>query len=185
MPGPARRSPGARRIYSGRGTPAGILRPHSPDPLPAVVPVTGSGLRLPSVFRAGESRGEGCQRSCKMSIPIAEYVMRAVLDEFQQAEVWRRQASERSWTIHDWREVAGSTWLIVGLGGIGTEVAVRARAFGARVIGCRRNPTADDPTDLTVTPDRLHEVVSGGRCDRVGGPRYPATTDLWSHSSLA
>jgi phosphoglycerate dehydrogenase-like enzyme len=137
------------------------------------------------VFSELVNRGVRVTNAHVNSIPIAEYVMRAVLDEFQQAEVWRRQASERSWTIHDWREVAGSTWLIVGLGGIGTEVAVRARAFGARVIGCRRNPTADDPTDLTVTPDRLHEVVSEADVIVLAAPATRATTDLVDAAFLA
>ena len=48
------------------------------------------------------------------SLPIAEFVLRAVLDEFQEAAEWRRQAETFEWRIHDWREVAGSTWLVVG-----------------------------------------------------------------------
>ena len=75
------------------------------------------------------------------SVPIAEFVLRAVLDEFQGAARWRDQAEGRRWQIHDWREVSGTTWLIIGLGGIGSEVAHRAWAFGATVIGCRRHPS--------------------------------------------
>jgi phosphoglycerate dehydrogenase-like enzyme len=93
------------------------------------------------------------------SLPIAEFVMRSVLDEFQEAAQWRDLALERRWRIHDWREVSGSTWVIVGLGGIGTEVARRAQAFGVRVIGCRRHPSPDDPTERTVTPDHLDQVL--------------------------
>ena len=119
------------------------------------------------------------------SLPIAEFVMRSVLDEFQQAESWRRQVPERSWAIHDWREVAGTTWLIVGLGGIGTEVALRARAFGARVIGCRRSPSPDDPTDETVTPDRLVDVVGEADVIVLCAPATPATADLVDASFLA
>jgi phosphoglycerate dehydrogenase-like enzyme len=112
------------------------------------------------------------------SVPIAEFVMRAVLDEFQRAGEWRSQAAERSWRIHDWREVAATTWLVVGLGGIGTEVAERAGAFGARVIGCRRRPGPDDPTDRTVTPDRLHEVVGLADVVVLAAPATPETADL-------
>ena len=99
------------------------------------------------------------------SLPIAEFVLRAVLDEFQEARRWRAQVDQRSWHIHDWREVSGTTWLVIGLGSIGAEVAVRARAFGATVIGIRRTPSPDDPTDRTVTPDHLAEVV--GQADVV------------------
>jgi phosphoglycerate dehydrogenase-like enzyme len=111
------------------------------------------------VFATLASRGTRVTNAHVNSVPIAEFVLRAVLDEFQQAGRWRDQRAERSWATHDWREVAGSTWLVVGLGSIGREVAVRARAFGATVIGCRRHPAPDDPADRLVTPDRLDEVV--------------------------
>ena len=93
------------------------------------------------------------------SLPIAEFVMRSVLEEFQYAGQWRELGVERRWHSHNWREISGSTWVIVGLGGIGTEVALRARAFGVRVIGCRRHPSETDPTERTVTPQQLDQVV--------------------------
>jgi phosphoglycerate dehydrogenase-like enzyme len=124
------------------------------------------------------ARGVRISNAHVNSLPIAEFVMRAVLDEFQQARRWWSQREERIWAIHDWREVSGSTWLVIGLGGIGTEVAIRARAFGARVIGCRRSPAVDDPTDLTVTPDRLHEVVGQADVVVLAAPATTATTNL-------
>jgi phosphoglycerate dehydrogenase-like enzyme len=70
-------------------------------------------------------------------------------------------------------------------GGIGTEVAVRARAFGARVIGCRRHPSADDPSDRTVTPDRLPEVVGQADVIVLAAPSTPDTANLVDASLLA
>ena len=93
------------------------------------------------VFARLAARGVRVTNAHVNSLPIAEFVMRAVLDEFQRAAEWRRLAAARAWLIHDWQEVSGSTWLVVGLGGIGGAVAVRARAFGAHVIGCRRTPS--------------------------------------------
>ncbi len=119
------------------------------------------------------------------NVPIAEFVMRAVLDEFQGAGEWRRLAEEQSWRIHDWREVSGSTWLVVGLGAIGSEVARRARAFGATVIGCRRRPAAGDPTHRTVTPDRLPEEVGQADVVVLAAPSTPATDDLVDASFLS
>jgi phosphoglycerate dehydrogenase-like enzyme len=118
-------------------------------------------------------------------LPIAEFVMRSVLDEFQEASLWREQALERRWRIHDWREVAGSTWVIVGLGGIGAGVAVRARAFGAQVIGCRRHPSPSDPTDRTVTPDQLDEVVGLADVVVLAAPATPETANLVDAGFLA
>jgi glyoxylate/hydroxypyruvate reductase len=119
------------------------------------------------------------------SVPIAEFVLRAVLDEFQQAGRWRDEIDQRQWVVHDWREVAGTTWLIIGLGGIGSEVATRARAFGARVIGCRRTPTADDPTDRTVTPDQLAGEIGGADVIVLAAPATPETADLVDAGFLA
>jgi phosphoglycerate dehydrogenase-like enzyme len=119
------------------------------------------------------------------SIPIAEFVLRAVLDQFQAAASWRDLEQAGEWQIHDWREVAGSTWVIVGLGGIGTEVAVRAGAFGAHVIGCRRTPSPDDPTERTVTPAELDSVVGLADVVVLAAPATPETENLVDTEFLA
>jgi phosphoglycerate dehydrogenase-like enzyme len=119
------------------------------------------------------------------SLPIAEFVMRSVLDEFQDAAQWRDQATKRLWRIHDWREVSGSTWVIVGLGGIGSDVARRAQAFGAHVIGCRRHPASTDPTERTVTPDHLDQVVGLADVLVLAAPATPETANLVNSDFLA
>lgn len=40
-------------------------------------------------------------------------------------------------------ELAGKTWGVVGLGNIGRKVAEVARAFGCRIIACKRTPVSD------------------------------------------
>ena len=137
------------------------------------------------VFAELAARGTRITNAHVNSLPIAEFVLRAVLDEFQEAGTWRSQAAGPAWRIHDWREVAGTTWLIVGLGSIGGEVAVRARAFGARVIGCRRTPSPGDPADLTITPDRLLEHVGEAEVIVLAAPATPATESLVDEAFLA
>lgn len=119
------------------------------------------------------------------SLPIAEFVLRSVLDEFQGAEQWRRQQDGCIWRIHDWREVSGTTWLVVGLGYIGGAVAERARALGAQVIGCRRTPHPDDPSDRTVTPDQLPEVIGEADVVVLSAPASSATDHLVDAAFLA
>lgn len=72
------------------------------------------------------------------AIPIAENVIRSVLERFQRTDVFRAQRDRREIARTDFREIYGSTWLIYGLGAIGTRVAERVKAFGARAIGVRR-----------------------------------------------
>ena len=132
------------------------------------------------VFAELVSRGVRVTNAHVNSLPIAEFVLRAVLDEFQGAGTWRQQAAGRTWRIHDWREVSGSAWLVVGLGGIGSAVAV-----GARVIGCWRHPSVGDPTDLTVTPDRLGDVIGQADVVVLAAPATPDTVDLVDAAFLA
>ena len=137
------------------------------------------------VFKSLADHGVRITNAHVNSLPIAEFVMRAVLDEFQEASTWRDLAQSRSWRIHDWREVSGTTWMIVGLGGIGTAVALRARAFGAQVIGCRRHPSPTDPADRTVTPDNLHSVLGLADVVVLAAPATPETTNLVDARFLA
>jgi phosphoglycerate dehydrogenase-like enzyme len=57
-------------------------------------------------------------------------------------------------------------------------VAVRARALGATVIGCRRHPSPDDPADRMVTPDRLADVVGEADVVVLSAPASAGTDKL-------
>src|SRR5258707_179125 len=58
------------------------------------------------------------------------------------------------------RDLAEQTLVVVGLGGIGSEIARLARALGMHVIGVRRHaPPGDSPAHEWVAPARLHRVL--------------------------
>ncbi len=63
----------------------------------------------------------------------------------QHAEEWVRRSREPDPTLNKPIALQGKTMFVVGLGGIGSEIAERANAFGMRVIGTRRSdkPSAD------------------------------------------
>ena len=138
-----------------------------------------------AVFAELARRGVRVSNAHVNGIPIAEYVLRAVLDHFQDAGLWRAGRERREWRLHDFREVYGTTWLVVGLGSIGGAVAARARAFGARVIGCRRQPSPADPVDEAVTPDRLRSVVGSADVVVLAAPATAATVGLVDAGFLA
>jgi len=99
------------------------------------------------------------------AIPIAEYVLQAVLAHFQHADEWVAARAAREWRPHEFREVSGTTWLVIGVGAIGSAVAERARALGARVLGHRRRPTGREPVHEMLGRDELLDGVA--RCDVV------------------
>jgi phosphoglycerate dehydrogenase-like enzyme len=75
--------------------------------------------------------------------------------------------AERRWTGLYGREVAGATVAVIGLGAIGSHIAMLLAAFGAHVIGVRRDvtaPTAGHVAEV-VPADQLLKVLP--RCDAV------------------
>ena len=120
-----------------------------------------AGLDLP-FYRQASERGVRICNSSAQSVAIAEYVMGQVLSVYQPIERQRELQAARQWQQTPFRELSRSTWLIVGLGAIGGEVAKRAAAFGASTIGVRRSVQAGGPAErmgaLTDLPQLLPEA---------------------------
>jgi phosphoglycerate dehydrogenase-like enzyme len=130
------------------------------------------------IFRELAGRGARVTNAHVNGIPIAEFVMRAVLDHFQQAHLWREAQQARQWKTHDYREVCGTTWLVVGLGSIGGGVALRARAFGATVIGCRRRRGPSDLCDRSVSLGEVNSALHEADVVVLCVPATPETRGL-------
>lgn len=75
--------------------------------------------------------------------PIAEYVMTMILAICRGLPQLIELQRERTWQPIEARELADTTIGLVGLGGIGCEVAKLARPFGPRVVAIRRRPAAE------------------------------------------
>lgn len=119
------------------------------------------------------------------SVAIAEYVLRAVLDHYQRADLWRADQAAHRWAHHEFREVAGTRWLVVGLGSIGREVATRAGAFGAEVVGVRRRPQPDDPVLRSVAPGAVQAELPAADVVVLSAPATPSTTGMVDAAFLA
>jgi phosphoglycerate dehydrogenase-like enzyme len=121
-------------------------------------------------------------------VSISEFVMARLL------QVWKRLPeiddlqTRHSWEAPYGREVAGSTLGVIGLGGIGRQVARRGRGFGMNVVASRRTatPESTDPDVDTLFPaDQLHELL--GRCDAVVSavPEQTGTVGLFGAAEFA
>lgn len=73
-------------------------------------------------------------------------------------------------------ELQGKTAVVIGVGGIGTQIAVRAKAFGMTVIGVDPKDLPYSPyLDRTVWPDRLDTVLPEADVVFVAAPHTPQT----------
>jgi phosphoglycerate dehydrogenase-like enzyme len=100
-----------------------------------------------------------------------------VFHDRQRVQKWDRSAVKPT----EMWEVQGRTLLVVGLGGIGTEIARRANALGMRVIATR-NSSREGP-DFVAYVGLSHELAElAGQADVVvnATPLTPATTGLFN-----
>lgn len=89
-------------------------------------------------------------------MPIAEHVFAMILSYNRNLQKYTLLKQEKKWnSILNTRDFYGSTVGIIGFGDIGKEVAIRAKAFGAKVLVVKRT-LADKPDyvdELYMTKD--------------------------------
>jgi phosphoglycerate dehydrogenase-like enzyme len=143
-----------------------------------------AGVEAP-IFRTLLERGTRMTRAHVTAVPIAEYVLRAVLTHYQQPQRWEEQRERHEWQHQSFREVWRSTWLVVGLGAIGGEIARRAKAFDAHVIGVRRRPAGDESVDELLSPRDLLDAVPRADVVVLAAPSTDETKHLVDARFLA
>lgn len=75
------------------------------------------------------------------AIPIAEFVIGYMLSYAKQLPRLQKLHTQHRWQRgFQIEELLDKTLLIIGAGEIGQEIAVRAKAFGMRILGSRRHP---------------------------------------------
>ncbi|MFO7304147.1 MAG: D-2-hydroxyacid dehydrogenase [Gammaproteobacteria bacterium] len=119
-----------------------------------------------------------------MGPTIAEHAIAMMLALTRGLDTFIPLQRERSWQPHLARNrlsvVQGKTMLVVGLGGIGTEIAKRAHALGMRVIATRASGRAGPEfVSYVGLPDELLRLA--GEADVVVNavPLTPQTTHLF------
>jgi phosphoglycerate dehydrogenase-like enzyme len=112
------------------------------------------------------------------AVPLAEFALFGLLALNKQVMRLVRASERREW-LPRWptRTLNGSRIAVVGLGGVGREVARLASAFGAEVVGCRRTGTSPRPPGVTqlVQLEEMDRVLPSLDAVIISLPGSPAT----------
>jgi len=165
--------------------------------VPGDIATLAPGLRWVQAIGAGIDHldGRGLPDACVVT--NAAGVAAASIAEFaigRLLAVWKRFGElDEAQRAHEWkakfgRSVEGQTLGIIGLGAIGSAVAVRARAFEMHTIGTRRSYREGDDhpaVDELFGTGHLHQVLA--RCDAVvvSAPGTPETENLFDADAFA
>ncbi len=119
---------------------------------------------------------------------MAEHVMGMMLVLSRHLDYYLRQQDQGHWADEApaLADLSGKTVLIVGLGGIGTEVAKRAHAFGMKVIATRASGrTGPDYVSYVGLPQEL--LTLSRQADFVVNcaPLTPQTTGIFNAAFFA
>ena len=123
---------------------------------------------------------------------VAEHAMSLILAMTRQLHVARDNQHKKHWRgmISDLGkredELGGKTLLVVGLGRIGSHLAMLAKAFGMRVIGTKRDPgTGGGNADDVFSQGRLAEVLPLADFVAITAALTPQTEGLINAPALA
>jgi phosphoglycerate dehydrogenase-like enzyme len=127
-------------------------------------------LHLPSAGADGYTKRELYKNSSEIQIsnssgvfgkPIAEHVFTMILSYNRNFSEYTLLKTEKKWQRNfKVKDFFGSTLGIIGLGDIGTEVAMRAKAWGANVIAVKRTITeVPEYVDRLYTLEEIDEVL--------------------------
>jgi phosphoglycerate dehydrogenase-like enzyme/glyoxylase-like metal-dependent hydrolase (beta-lactamase superfamily II) len=100
--------------------------------------------------------------------------------ELQRGGAWGRDAGFAQDELH------GKTMLVLGLGGIGREVAKRAHGFGMRVLATQTRPAATPAfVERIATPDATDALLADADVVVICLPLTPQTKGLFDRARLA
>lgn len=127
-----------------------------------------------------EERGIVVTRSMDvMSIPIAEFVMGAMLRNAKNFPALEAAQARREWRPPFHQELRGKAVLVVGAGSIGTRVARLCAAFGMRVAGISRSGQANEAFAAVATPDALDAMLPAADYVVLTAPGTPETEGMF------
>ena len=120
---------------------------------------------------------------------IADHAMGMLLTLTRNLHEYRKKQEEGTW--HRGRTKAqpvalqGKTMLVIGLGGIGMEIAKRAHGFGMRVIGTRRSDTPSPAfIQKTGKPKDLLKMLPEADVVALAVPLTPETKHMINQNAI-
>ena len=124
-----------------------------------------------------------------MGPSMAEHVLGMMLVLSRHLDYFLKEQQQAHWVKDNAPRLAdleGKTVLVVGLGGIGTEVARRAHAFGMRVIATRASGrTGPDYVSYVGLPDELLKLAKDADFVVNCAPLTPETTGIFNREFFA
>jgi len=125
-----------------------------------------------------------------MGPSMAEHVLAMMLALSRHLDYFLRQQQEGRWTREEaapqLADLDGKTVLVVGLGGIGTEVARRAHALGMRVTATRASGrSGPDYVSYVGLPDELPKLAREADFIVNCAPLTPQTTGIFDSAFFA
>ncbi len=168
---------------------------------PAIV-AAGNALRWIQLFSAGagpcaeipavRDRGIILTNMQRISGPeIAEHSLAMLLALTRGLRAWLPEQHKGQWDstafpMQKMRELKGRTMLVVGLGGIGTELAIRAHGLGMRIVATRAS-AADKPSfvDYVGKPEELLKLAAEADVVVNCTPLLPSTLNLFDAEFFA
>src|SRR2546427_3983640 len=127
-----------------------------------------------------------------MGPSMAEHVLGMMLVLSRHLDYFLKQQQQAHWVKDDdaqapqLADLEGRTVLVVGLGGIGTEVARRAHAFGMRVVATRASGrTGPDFVSYVGLPDELPKLAKDADFIVNCTPLTPQTTGVFNKEFFA
>lgn len=118
---------------------------------------------------------------------LGEFALMAILFFAKDVRRLLRQQAAARWETFEPRELRGQTLGIIGYGDIGRAAAQRAKAFGLRILACRRRPerSAEDSLVDEVFPlERRSELLAASDYVLLAMPHTPGTQRLVGEAEL-
>jgi phosphoglycerate dehydrogenase-like enzyme len=143
-----------------------------------------TGLDSPR-YRELIARGIPLTNSHAQAPAIAEHVLANVLAETYPIAAARAAQEAHEWKRMPFRELGDMQWLIVGFGAIGSEIAKRAKSFGATVTGINRSGRPAEFADAMGTLADLPKFLPSADVVVIAAAQTDATTDLVDRDFVA